>query len=384
MTLRVQVDPQFYPWAIHRARKEIAAVARSFPSLPAWIKGSRAPTMKQLESFAAAMHVPIGFFFLPEPPIEPLPIADFRAVAGRVIESPSADLLDAIYLCQQRQDWYRDFAQGNGEKPKYPVGGTSRETPSATAAHVLSELLGFGAGLRRECATSEELQRRVIARCEELGVLIMVSGVVGNNTHRPLNPEEFRGFCLADAWAPLIFINGVDSKAAQLFTLVHELAHLLVGEEGVSNAPLLSTLHDPVESWCNAVAAEVLVPLAELRSKVNLSSSPLAQVDDLRRTFKVSALVILRRLFDAKMISRSTFVRAYSAENERLHDAQKRHESGGDFHNTEAVRVSRRFATALLTSMLEGTTFFRDAARLLGIRKVETMETFASRLGVLP
>ena len=101
-------------------------------------------------------------------------------------------------------------------------------------------------------------------KIEATGILIVINGVVGNNNYRKLDPDEFRGFVLSDEHAPLVFINGADFKAAQMFTIAHEVAHLWINREGVSNFEAMQPPPVRVETWCNEVAAEFLVPATEL------------------------------------------------------------------------------------------------------------------------
>lgn len=382
MAARVQVDPRFFPWAVERARGDWEAFVARFAKLPEWVEGKSLPTYKQLEKFAAATHAPLGFFFLRDLPEEPLPVTDFRTLGGAELGAPSADLLDTIYGCQDRQDWYREFSRSIGEEAIAFVGSLSTETDPVTAAATIAQTLGFRLEDRKASSSWSEALRTLVQNCEEAGILVMISGIVGNNTRRRLNPSEFRGFCLPDERAPVVFVNGADSKSAQMFTLVHEVAHLWLGEGGVSNRTLSSRDGPKVEVWCNAVAAEVLVPLVALRAEFHRHASLEEEVRRLCRVFKVSSLVVLRRLFDAGFLTREQFDAQYGAEIKRLRTLQSERSSGGDFYNTEGVRVSRRFARALLLSTFEGNTLFRDASRLLGIKKTSTFNEFATRLRV--
>lgn len=375
--IRVQVRPELLRWARERSERGVHALATRFPRLAAWEAGESSPTLKQLEAFARATHVPIGFLFLAEPPKEPVPIPDLRTIASEPLGRPSPDLLDTIYLCQRRQSWYRDWARSVGEDPRRFVGSASIDSPPLRVAAAMREALGFDLESRRACPTWTEALRQFAAQADELGVLVMVSGVVGSNNHRKLDPDEFRGFALADELAPLIFVNGSDTKAAQMFTIAHELAHLWLGKSALSDVGPASTPSGRVESWCNRVAAELLVPIDVLRHEV-AARAALPDAQDLARRFKVSALVILRRLLDLGRLTRQEFEGAYATELERLSSLPRT--SGGDFYLTQPVRLSRRFARALVVSTLEGQTLYRDAFRMLGISKTETFQQLSERV----
>lgn len=378
---RVAIKPELLRWARNRARRSVESLLERFPKLELWERGEGQPTLRQLESFARATYVPIGYLFLAEPPVEQVPIPDFRTVETLRTASPGPDLLDTIYMCQRRQAWYREFARSVGEEPRQFVGSARLDSRVEDTAEGMRRALGFDLDARRQCPTLTEALRRFIEQAEDLGVLVMCSGVVLNNNRRKLDPQEFRGFALADPLAPLVFINGADTKAAQMFTLAHELAHLWVGQSALSDADLASPSSHDVEIWCNRVAAELLVPLRTLRGELP-SRDPLSEVDRLVRRFKVSTLVVLRRLFDAGRLTRARFQQVFDAELRRLRALPRG--SGGDFYLTQAARVSRRFARALVESTLEGQTLYRDAFRMLGIAKVETFHELSRNLGHAP
>lgn len=375
---RVAVRPELLRWARKRAGRSVESLSGKFPKLAAWEADKARPTLKQIESFARATFVPVGYLFLQAPPVERIPIPDLRTPGTWRIGHPTPDLIDAIYICQRRQAWYRDWARSVGEEPREFVRSVTLDAPVEETAATMRRALGFDLDARRECPTWTEALRQFIAQAEALGVLVMVSGVVASNNHRRLDPEEFRGFALADELAPLVFINGADTKAAQMFTLAHELAHLWLGESALSDVAPSSQPTQRIESWCNRVAAELLVPLAVLREALPRGNA-LAEVQPLARRFKVSTLVILRRLMDARRLSREAFDDAYEAELTRLRAHPKA--SGGDFYLTQAVRLSRRFARALIASTLEGQTLYRDAFRMLGIAKESTFRELSAKLG---
>lgn len=369
-------------WAAQRARLDDDDLAARFHKWPLWLSGDAQPTLKQLEDFARLTHTAIGYFFLPQPPELALPVPDFRTLGNEAPAEPSSDLLDTLYLCQQRQDWYREHARVHA-LPALPfVGSVSLQEVPEAVAQGLREALSLSTEVRRQTPTWTDALRHLIAKAEDAGVMVMVSSVVGSNSHRKLDVGEFRGFALADGLAPLVFLNGADSKAAQMFTLAHELAHIWLGATGVSDAQVGQVPEQQTERWCNQVAAELLMPMAELRA-VHERGAPIPdEIQRLAREFKVSTLVALRRLFDAGYISKTVLWQHYREEQERLRTLKERSSSGGDFYRSLGARTSKRFARAIVSSTLEGLTSFSDAFRMLGVRKTATFYEAARELGV--
>src|SRR5687768_2433695 len=378
--IRAEIRPELLRWARERSGIEPAVLARRFPQLDTWERRESMPTLRQLENFAKVTHTPIGYLFLREPPVERIPIPDFRTLGNNRIGHSSSDLLDTIYICQQRQEWYRDFARSEGEVA-IPLVGSAHlvDNVEATAARIRLAL-GFDVEERRQMATWTDALRRFIEQADALGVLVMVNGVVGSNNRRKLDPQEFRGFALADERAPLVFINGADTKAAQMFTLAHELAHICLGLSAISDAHASQVPEHEVERWCNSVAAELLVPLTFVRAEYEPRNPLGEEIHRLARRFKVSTLVVLRRIHDVGGLTQDQFWHAYREELERLLAIPAG--SGGDFYLTLGARAGKRFARALVVSTLEGRCSFTEAFRLLGFKKMATFRELGNSLGV--
>lgn len=379
---RLDISPEVLAWARERASVPYEDLAKKFRAYASWEAGESGPTFSQLEALSALLHLPIGMFFLAEPPVERLPLPDFRRIPEADADRPSTELIDTIHACQTRQAWFREYIIGVAGAPLEFCGSATVESDvPATAGHIRT-VLGLEVGRRSEVPNWSEFLRHFVRLCQDAGILIMINGVVGNNTKRKLNPREFRGFAISDEYAPLVFVNGADTKAAQIFTLAHEVAHIWLGETGISNALLNNSSHtSSVERWCNAVAAEVLVPSAILQ-EMALPTAIDEAMQSIARSFRVSTLVALRRLLDIGRIGAADFEEAYQLELARVMRRERQTSPGGDFYNTMNVRVDRRFASAVISSALEGRTLMGEAMALLNVKKTETLRREARELGL--
>ena len=381
--MNLTLKPAVLRWARERAGLDAESLAKKVglgvDRVRFWEESGEL-RFNQAEKLARVTHTPFGYLYLATPPDEKLPVPDFRTVGNEEMLRPSPELLDILDEAQGRQDWFRDYLVTSGAEPLSFVGSLNTGLSPQVAATRICAQLGITTELRAQARLWEDALRHEIERIEDSGVLIMRSGIVGNNTHRPLDVDEFRGFALSDRYAPLIFLNSKDAKGAQMFTLMHELVHLWLGLTGVSNlkdtyAPDLDT-----ERFCNAVAAEILVPENELRERWTLARKQNDPMASLTGYFKVSSLVLLRRLRDLNFIDRETFLSRYHEEEARFVQVAAQKSGGGDFYRTQRTRFGERFSKALIESTLEGRTPYRDAMRLLGMTKVETFNRFAREL----
>jgi len=328
----------------------------------AWEDGEARPTFRQAQQFAQQAHVPFGYLFLREPPEDVLPIPDLRTVGNHAPRGISVDLKDVLRDVLRRQIWYRDYQMAMDESAVAAVGRAKGTMPAADIAADMREWLEVPPHPER--GNWEAYFRDLVQRIERLGILVMRSGIVGNNTRRVLSVEEFRGFAIADPVAPVIFINAADVPEARLFTLVHELAHIWLGESGISDG-------DPAnrrltEQLCNAVAAEFLVPEIEFLPLWQEGEDWKANLAPLATHFHVSQWVIARRAQELGLIAEQDY-RRYVIN--RLEAYRNREERGQpSFTRVVPGRVSKRLAQAVASEALSGRLLLRDAYQLIGVR----------------
>ncbi len=377
---RVSINPELLHWARERSGISQENLAAKFKRLPEWESGKTRPTLKQVEAFARAVHVPVGYLFLREPPDERLPIADFRTAEDAAQAKASPNLIDTLYAMQRRQAWLREHLLENEAEPlAFAASARLADDPGAVGREMRRTLGlddGWAAGVRTWQDAVNELRRMI----EQLGVMAVINGVVGNNTHRRLNVGEFRGFALTDRYAPLIFVNGADAKSAQMFTLAHELAHIWLGEGGLSGFENLLPGGTDEEDWCNRAAAELLVPSRELRERWKGVKRVQHRFEALARSFKVSPVVAARRAMDLKLVERSAFFDFYKHYINRERRGVTT-QSGGNFYNNQNARVGKLFATHVMRAAMEGQIGFREAYELTGLRG-GTFQDYAGQLGI--
>jgi Zn-dependent peptidase ImmA (M78 family) len=383
--MNVSLTPKVLRWARERAGLDQRTLAKKVTGKPTadrvdhWEQTGML-TFAQVRKLAHATHTPEGFLYLKEPPDDRLPIPDFRTVGDGSVKRPSPDLLDTAYMMRRRQTWMHDFLVEEDQPRLGFVGSATLNSNPQKVASEMRRTLGVGGGWANESTRIDALMR-LRHRIEAAGILIVINGVVGNNNHRKLDPNEFRRFVLSDVYAPLVFINGADFKAAQMFTITHEVAHLWINREGVSNFEAMQPPPIRVEQWCSQVAAEFLVPASELSEAwehVRHSAEP---YQDLAARFKVSTIVAARRVLDLGLISKKQFFKFYDdyqKDERRRKEAKKK--KGGDFWNTQSVRVGQRFGTAVARAAREGRLLYREAYQLTGLSG-KTFDRFAENLG---
>ena len=337
-----------------------------------WISGKKKPTFNQIEKVSKATGIPLGYFFLEHPPQEDLSFVEYRTVDSVELEHPSRNLIDVMHDMDQIQNWMRDYLISEGTAPLDYVGIFQKETSCKTFSQEVRNLLNLPLEWYKTTKSAENSFKLMRKAISNIGTIVMMSGIVGSNTHRPLSIDEFRAFSVVDEYAPLIFINSNDSTNGKLFSLLHEFCHICIGENSLFN-DRYSTERKirKAETLCNAVAAEILVPqqvfVREWTTIIQEHDQEQA-INLLARSFKCGPTVIARKAYDNAFIQYELYqktaklaVQFYNDNRQRL---KERGEGGGDYYRTTASKIDQRFFRMLVGSVNEGKTLYSDAFRL--------------------
>ena len=368
--LNVSVNKAVLRWAVKRSGKSVDKLMKQqgMRNLKEWLSGKKNPTVRQLEIFSTAVSVPFGYLFFSNPPKDHISIPYFRTRTNSSVTNPSPDLIDTIQIIEQRQDWMREYLIADGAKPLEFVDSVKHTDSHVKTALKIRSKLGIDQEWASKHSTWSDALSEMKNKIENAGIFLSTNGIVGSNQRRPLDPAEFRGFVLVDEYAPFIFVNNKDFKAAQMFTLAHELAHVWVGSNAVFDLHDLKPANDIIENACNQIAAEFLVPMDDIHQKWDKFRRDDNPFQTGARYFKVSEIVVARRALDAKIINHTMFRKFYHKQREKEYSRQNK-SNGGDFYNNAKVRVGKMFMKNIKNAVQGDKLLYRDAYNLTGLTR---------------
>lgn len=387
MAATYNVSPDVLTWVFQKAQNSPIPL-KSVPLLQAWIDGSKTPTFSQIEAVSTETKIPLGYFFLNTPPEESIPLLQFRTVNSEQYKDPSRNLIDTIHDMERIIDWTKNAMIDSNSEPNEIVGSQRSVKDPFILANYIRKVLGLNIYWSIHSHSAEESFKTLRDRINTVGVIVMQNGTASGNSKRPLDVDEFRAFTIIDNYAPLIFINARDSQNAKLFSLLHEFAHICLGVDSLFNENhwICPSNNSVLETLCNAVAAELLVP-TEMFKKKWQELKPICQSieDVIEKTayyFKCGQVVVARKASDLKMINKEKYHQiANTARTQYLDSREKKNSSGGNYYTTMASRIDRRFFSMLLESVFQGKTQYTEACKLTNTNRI-TFSELAERMAI--
>ena len=381
-TVNVNIQPAIISWALSQTSEEKLGT-KLVDNIKHWLDRTKRPTFNQIEDFSKKSHIPLGYFFLQTPPIEQISLLEYRTLDSIQLTNPSRNLIDTIHDMEAVQEWMVNYRKEWNCDTISIVGSLKGITDISVIADTIRKDLGLNIEWYKDCGNPSEAFNKVRGLLEECGIVVMMNGIVGKNTHRALDVNEFRAFAMVNEWAPLIFINGADSAGGRLFSLFHELVHLWIGENDLYNDTKYSANGiKPIEVTCNAVAGALMVPKTVFLEKWNNNTNDdiHEKIKELARMFRCSSSVIARRALDNKKIDQNVYNMVIADAIEAYIQTKQEKSSGGDYYRVARSKLDGVFVRALCESVNSGRTSFTEAYRLTNTTS-KTFSEVASGLG---
>lgn len=375
-SVKVDVKPAILLW-VKQVLQNQQTLTKTLPEdlrlLDDWLANKSEPTFAGIERLSKHTKIPFGLFFLEKPPQD-----EGEAVAYRTINSlsggeSSRELIDVVHHMQLVQDWMADNRRANGFERLSFVGSLKGTKDAAAVATAIRDMLVLPRDWYGSVPSGKgRVFQYLREHAEQANILVMQSRSVGPAGNRQLQLQEFRAFVLIDDYAPLIFINANDTANGKVFSLLHELAHIWMGQNNLLNAGCEAFLTNPMETLCNAVAAEIMLPDDIFQQQ--WKKEQVQKLEDIKRAvrnvaryFRSGEVPVLRRALDHGYISRATYqkmvhfiIKCYKENSTK----QSKQSSGGNYYATRASHWDARFLQALDASTRSGQTSYLDAYRL--------------------
>lgn len=379
MADKAHITPNVLKWARESARitEETAAakVSVTVDRLKEWEKGTNQPTIRQAQTLAKAYKRPFALFFLPEIPYDFQPLQDFRKPGSKALTTSSIFIIREI---QQKQAWISDVYSENQEDKLSFVGRFSLKDNPQTVANDILDTLSINPASYK---TNNPIKEWIDA-AETNGIFVSRTSFIHSRLR--LDSEELQGFAIADPHVPFVFVNSDDWNAPQLFTLVHEFAHIWIAESGISNE-VEPDLKDkdrfhPVELFCNEVAANALMPKEIVLGFDSVSFQTSKDVFKVAKQFGVSSYALLVRALNLSLISTTVYqklkkqadidyAKYLRIEAEKKAKQKEKDKPGGpDYFLLQLNRNSRLFTQTVLDAFRGGFIEPTLASKLLNVQ----------------
>jgi Zn-dependent peptidase ImmA (M78 family)/transcriptional regulator with XRE-family HTH domain len=389
MANTVQINPEILSWARVTAGLSVEEAAEKL-GLKTTTKATAAEKLLQVESGArpvshgflqsavSTYRRPLITFYLPRPPVRGERGEDFRTVMGAASPRDNATLDALIRDVRARQQMLREVIVDDESARKLSYVASCRIDGGIDKVEAsIRTTLGITVDDQGRAKDPAALFSTLRAAAERAGIYVLLLGDLGSH-HSDISEDVFRGFALADDFAPFVVINDNDAAAARSFTLVHELAHIWIGASGVSG-PLRGASENIVERFCNSVAGEFLLPAAAVAGLSDVRGADVARAlavtSDVARVWKVSQGVVTYRLLLNGWISSDvaaamfrTFSDRWRAERQRAQQSREPGESGPDYYVVRRSRLGIALLDVVRRALQADILTHTKAAKILGVK----------------
>lgn len=387
MTQPMPVNPAILQWARETAGLSIEEVVRKLnrksiaaETVDAWERGKGFPTYIQLETLAYKIYKrPLALFFFPEPPLEETPQQAFRTLPEQEIQRMSPRLRYLLRQAKSMQLNLDELYEGINPAQKQIVRDL-KFAPDVTISEMVTTVrkyLNVELNVQVQWKSAEEAFHAWRKAFEDCGVFVFKEA---------FKDDAFSGFCFYDDRFPLIYVNNSKPDNRQVFTLFHELPHLLLGTGGV-DMPIedyiefLQGDNKRIEVLCNSFAGTFLVPDDDFdRQLTNLSIDDIT-IKDLADRYSVSREVILRKLYDRNLVTQQFYEQTVEQWRKKTKD---RTGQGGDYYRTKGVYLGERYIELVFSRLYQNRISIEQLSDYLGVKvkSVPGMEALLFHKGV--
>ncbi len=388
MSEQIPVNPVILRWARETAGYNTKELVKKFGRkrvtlevVNDWENGKSSPSYEQMERLAYKIFKrPLALFFFPEPPEEETPKESFRTLPQEEINLMEPRLLFLVRKAKVMQENLRELFDGVNPAKKQVCSGIMIQSSDSVSSIAKAVRKYMGVGLDKQYAlkSNDEALKYWRNLLEEYGVFIFKD---------VFKEEDCSGFCLYDTDFPVIYLNNSQPKIRQIFTLLHELAHLLFRTGGVdfrSNdfVQKMSGDNKRIEVFCNKFAGEFLVPTEDIKPQIHNQTIDDNLLSRLAGRFSVSREVILRKCLDLGCITKP-FYEAKVKEWENQKPGRDKSDSGGNSYYTKGAYLGPHYIERAFWKYYQGTISKPQLADYLGMKEnhVNTFEGYVLNRG---